>query len=137
VYIDVHNHVIPDAVLRLGEQDSRLGISASDGMFRSPHHVPFPLLPAFHSPQEKVADRKSGPVAVTTRPGAVRVRPGHGRAVGPVRGQQRGNGRFCAHAPTPALAGQPPMQAPGGRRHAEAVAVSAGRGDRHIDRTAA
>ena len=44
VYIDVHNHVIPDAVLRLGEQDSRLGISASDGMFRSPHHVPFPLL---------------------------------------------------------------------------------------------
>ena len=52
MYIDVHNHVIPDAVLRLGEQDSRLGISASDGLFRSPHHVPFPLVPAFHRPPE-------------------------------------------------------------------------------------
>ena len=50
MYIDVHNHVIPDAVLRLGEQDSRLGISVSDGLFRSPHHVPFPLVPAFHRP---------------------------------------------------------------------------------------
>ena len=56
MYIDVHNHVIPDAVLRLAEQDSRLGISAGDGTLRSPHHVPFALQPAFHSPAEKLAD---------------------------------------------------------------------------------
>jgi aminocarboxymuconate-semialdehyde decarboxylase len=56
MFIDVHNHVIPDAVLRLGERDSRLGISSQGGVFQSPHHVPFPLLPAFHSPQEKIAD---------------------------------------------------------------------------------
>lgn len=56
MFLDVHNHVIPDAVLRLAGQDSRLGMSAEGGMFTSPHHVPFPLLPAFHSPQEKVAD---------------------------------------------------------------------------------
>jgi aminocarboxymuconate-semialdehyde decarboxylase len=56
MFIDIHNHVIPDAVLRLGERDSRLGISSQGGVFQSPHHVPFPLLPAFHSPQEKIAD---------------------------------------------------------------------------------
>jgi aminocarboxymuconate-semialdehyde decarboxylase len=56
VYIDVHNHVIPEAVLSLAGLDSRLGVSVDGGVFRSPYHVPFPLLPAFHSPQEKVAD---------------------------------------------------------------------------------
>ena len=56
VYIDVHNHVIPDAVLRLAERDATLGISACGGVFRSPHHVPFPLLAAFRSPEEKMAD---------------------------------------------------------------------------------
>jgi aminocarboxymuconate-semialdehyde decarboxylase len=56
MFIDVHNHVIPDAVLRLGERDSRLGLSSQGGVFQSPHHVPFPLLPAFHSPQAKIAD---------------------------------------------------------------------------------
>lgn len=56
MFIDVHNHVIPDAVLRLAEQDSRLGIRAEAGVFRSPHHVPFQLLAPFHSLAEKLAD---------------------------------------------------------------------------------
>ena len=69
MYIDVHNHVIPDAVLRLAGQDSRLGISASDGMFRSPHHVPFPLQPAFHRPPDKLADGARLEVVVAVQGG--------------------------------------------------------------------
>ncbi|MGH3218684.1 MAG: amidohydrolase family protein [Streptosporangiaceae bacterium] len=56
MYIDVHNHVIPNAVLRLAGQSSNLGISVNRGAFCSPHHVPFPLLRAFHAPEEKLAD---------------------------------------------------------------------------------
>lgn len=56
MFIDVHNHVIPDSVLRLAERDSRLGISTAAGIWHGPNHVPFPLFPAFHNPELKVND---------------------------------------------------------------------------------
>jgi aminocarboxymuconate-semialdehyde decarboxylase len=102
VYIDIHNHVIPDAVLRLGEQDSRLGISAGDGMFRSPHHVPFPLLPAFHSPQEKVADlagRGLWGAVISPAPVLFGYDLAPDAAVALCEASNKGMAEFCAHAP--------------------------------------
>ena len=56
MFLDVHNHVIPDAVLRLGEQEPGLGFSVEGGVWRGPHHVPFTLLDTFRSPEEKIRD---------------------------------------------------------------------------------
>lgn len=56
MFVDVHNHVIPDAALRLGKQDARFGFSVTDGVWQGVHHVPFTLHPAFHSPEEKISD---------------------------------------------------------------------------------
>ncbi|HYA52969.1 MAG TPA: amidohydrolase family protein [Streptosporangiaceae bacterium] len=131
MYIDVHNHVIPDAVLHLGEQDSRLGISASDGMFRSPHHVPFPLLPAFHSPQEKVADlagRGLWGAVISPAPVLFGYDLATDVAVALCEASNQGMAEFCAHAPDRLhwLANLP-MQAPtvAAGMYADAVAASA------------
>jgi aminocarboxymuconate-semialdehyde decarboxylase len=130
VYIDIHNHVIPDAVLRLSGQDSRLGMSADGGVFRSPHHVPFPLLRAFHSPHEKVAD-----LAVRGLWGAV-ISPapvlfGYDLATDAAatlcEASNVGMAEFCAHDPDRLhwLANLP-MQAPGLAAGMYADAVAAG-----------
>jgi len=131
VYIDVHNHVIPDAVLRLAEQDSRLGISAADGVFRSPHHVPFPLRPAFHSPPEKVADlagRGLWGAVISPAPVLFGYDLAPDVAVSLCQASNEGMAEFCAHASDRLhwLANLP-MQAPGraGGMYAEAVAAGA------------
>jgi aminocarboxymuconate-semialdehyde decarboxylase len=102
VFIDVHNHVIPHAVLRLGERDSRLGISADGGVFRSPHHVPFPLAPTFHSPAEKLADLAArGLWGAVISPAPVLF--GYDLAVDAAlalcEASNEGMAEFCAHAP--------------------------------------
>jgi len=56
VFIDVHNHVIPDAVLRLVERDPEFGCSTEGGLWQSRHHVPFPVVSSFHDPAEKLSD---------------------------------------------------------------------------------
>ena len=131
MYIDVHNHVIPDAVLRLAEQDSRLGISVRDGLFRSPHHVPFPLLPAFHSPPEKVADlagRGLWGAVISPAPVLFGYDLAPDVAVSLCQASNEGMAEFCAHASDRLhwLANLP-MQAPGraGGMYAEAVAAGA------------
>ena len=131
MYIDVHNHVIPDAVLRLAEQDSRLGISASDGVFRSPHHVPFGLQPAFHRPSEKLADlagRDLWGAVISPAPVLFGYDLATDAAVGLCEATNAGMAEFCAHAPDRLhwLANLP-MQAPGraGGMYAEAVAAGA------------
>ena len=56
MYLDVHNHVIPDELLAFARRDSRVGFSVTDGIWQGRHHVPFPLHNAFRDPQEKLAD---------------------------------------------------------------------------------
>jgi aminocarboxymuconate-semialdehyde decarboxylase len=131
VYIDVHNHVIPDAVLRLGERDSRLGISVGDGLIRSPHHVPFPLLPAFHSPPEKVADLASRDLwgaVISPAPVLFGYDLATDVAVALCEVSNEGMAEFCAHAPDRLhwLANLP-MQSPevAAAMYADAVAAGA------------
>lgn len=131
MFIDVHNHIIPDAVLRLGGQDSRLGISADGGVFRSPHHVPFPLVAAFHSPAEKLADlaaRGLWGAVVSPAPVLFGYDLAVDAAVALCEASNQGMAQFCAHAPDRLhwLANLP-MQAPAlaARKYAEAVAAGA------------
>ncbi|HUL28439.1 MAG TPA: amidohydrolase family protein [Streptosporangiaceae bacterium] len=130
MYIDVHNHVIPDAVLRLAEQDARLGISAGGGVFRSPHHVPFPLLRAFHSPQEKIADlaaRGLWGAVISPAPVLFGYDLDPGVAAALCEASNEGMAAFCAHAPDRLhwLASLP-MQAPARAAQVYAGAVAAG-----------
>jgi aminocarboxymuconate-semialdehyde decarboxylase len=130
VYIDVHNHVIPDAVLRLGEQDSRLGISADGGVFRSPHHVPFPLLAAFHSPQEKMADlaaRGLWGAVISPAPVLFGYDSPVEAAAALCEASNKGMAEFCGYAPDRLhwLANLP-MQAPALAAGMYADAVAAG-----------
>ena len=130
MYIDVHNHIIPEAVLRLAGRDSRLGISAGGGVFRSPHHVPFPLLPAFHSPQEKVADlagRGLWGAVISPAPVLFGYDLATDVAVALCDASNQGMAEFCAHAPDRLhwLANLP-MQAPGLAAGMYADAVAAG-----------
>lgn len=131
MFIDIHNHVIPDAVLRLAGQDSRLGMSVDDGLFRSPHHVPFQLAVPFHSPAEKLADLDSrGLWGAVISPAPVLF--GYDlpidAAIALCEASNEGMAQFCAHAPDRLhwLANLP-MQAPkvAARMHADAVAAGA------------
>lgn len=131
MFLDVHNHVIPDAVLRLGEQDRRFGLSSHDGVFQSPHHVPFPLLPAFHSPQEKVADlaaRGLWGAVISPAPVLFGYDLATDLAVALCEASNTGMADFCGHAPDRLhwLANLP-MQAPtvAARMLADAVAAGA------------
>jgi aminocarboxymuconate-semialdehyde decarboxylase len=131
MFVDVHNHVIPDAVLRLGEQDSRFGLSSQDGVFSSPHHVPFALSRAFHSPQEKVADltgRGLWGAVISPAPVLFGYDLAADLAVALCEASNAGMAEFCAHAPQRLhwLANLP-MQAPetAARMLAEAVAAGA------------
>jgi aminocarboxymuconate-semialdehyde decarboxylase len=131
VFIDVHNHVIPAAVLQLAGQDGRLGLSAAGGEFRSPNHVPFPLLPAFHSPQEKLADLASRGLwgaVISPAPVLFGYDLAVGAAVALCQASNEGMAQFCAEAPDRLhwLANLP-MQAPpdAARMFAEASAAGA------------
>ncbi len=131
MFLDVHNHVIPDTVLRLAETEGRLGLSVQGGVFRGAHHVPFPLLPAFHSPQEKVADlTERGLWGAVISPAPVLF--GYGLptelAATLCAASNEGMTDFCAHAPGRLhwLANLP-MQDPGlaARMHREAAGAGA------------
>ncbi len=131
MFIDVHNHVIPEAVLRLAEQDSRLGLSSRDGVFSSPHHVPFPLTRAFHSPQEKMADltgRGLWGAVISPAPVLFGYDLAPGLAAALCEASNSGMAEFCGHAPERLhwLANLP-MQAPqaAARMLGEAVAAGA------------
>jgi aminocarboxymuconate-semialdehyde decarboxylase len=139
VYIDVHNHVIPNAVLLLAEQDSRLGISADGGVFRSPHHVPFPLLPAFHSPEEKIADlagRGLWGAVISPAPVLFSYDLATDVAAALCKASNKGMAEFCGYAPDRLhwLANLP-MQAPGlaAGMYADAVAAGTSIADRRLD----
>ena len=131
MYIDVHNHVIPNAVLRLAEQNDKLGIAADGGVFHSQHHVPFPLLAAFHDPGEKLADLTArGLWGAVISPAPVLFGydlPKHA-AIALCDASNEGMAEFCAHAPDRLhwLANLP-MQAPevAAGMYAEAVAAGA------------
>lgn len=130
MYIDVHNHVIPNAVLRLAERDDRLGIAADGGVFHSPHHVPFPLLAAFHSPGEKVADlaaRGLWGAVISPAPVLFGYDLPADAAAALCEASNGGMAEFCAHAPDRLhwLANLP-MQAPGLAAGMYANAVTAG-----------
>ena len=102
VYIDVHNHVIPDTVLRLAGRESSLSISADGGVFRSPHHVPFPLLAAFHSPEEKMADlaaRGLWGAVISPAPVLFGYDLAADVAAALCEASNNGMAQFCAHAP--------------------------------------
>ena len=130
MYIDVHNHVIPNAVLRLAEQDDALGMAADGGVFRSPHHVPFPLLATFHDPEEKLADLAGrGLWGAVVSPAPVLFGydlPTHA-AIALCEASNEGMAQFCAHAPDRLhwLANLP-MQAPEQAAGRSAAAVAAG-----------
>ncbi len=130
MFIDVHNHVIPDAVLRLAEEDSRLGISAGGGVFRSPHHVPFQLLAAFHSPQEKMADltaRGLWGAVISPAPVLFGYDLAVDVAIALCEASNKGMAEFCGHSPDRLhwLANLP-MQAPARAAEMYADAVAAG-----------
>lgn len=131
MFIDVHNHVIPDAVLRLAEQDGRLGISVEDGQFLSPHHVPFTLLAPFRSPAGKLADLDSRGLwgaVISPAPVLFGYDLPEDAAVALCEATNEGMAQFCAEAPDRMhwLANLP-MQSPkvAARLYADAVAAGA------------
>ena len=131
MFIDVHNHVIPVPVLRLAERASGLGLSATGGEFRSPHHVPFPLVPAFHDPAAKLADLAGrGLWGAVISPAPVLF--GYDLASRPAaalcQASNEGMADFCAQAPDRLhwLANLPMQDPPvAGRMFTEAVAAGA------------
>jgi aminocarboxymuconate-semialdehyde decarboxylase len=131
VYIDVHNHVIPNSVLRLAQHDDKLGFAADGGVFRSPRHVPFPLLDAFHDPEEKVADlagRGLWGAVISPAPVLFGYDLATPAAIALCEASNEGMAEFCAHAPDRLhwLANLP-MQAPevAAGMYTEAVASGA------------
>jgi aminocarboxymuconate-semialdehyde decarboxylase len=130
VFIDVHNHVIPVPVLELAERDSSLGLSATGSEFRSSRHVPFPLVPAFHSPADKLADLASRGLwgaVISPAPVLFGYDLASGQAGELCRASNEGMADFCAQAPGRLhwLANLP-MQAPPAAARMFAEAVSAG-----------
>jgi aminocarboxymuconate-semialdehyde decarboxylase len=131
VYVDIHNHVIPDSVLRLGERDPRFGFSIEGGVWRGRHHVPFTLAPAFRSPPEKISDlEQRGLWGAVISPAPVLfgydLEPELAAALCEVTNE--GMADFCAHAPDRLhwLANLP-MQAPeqAAKLYREAVGAGA------------
>ena len=130
MFLDVHNHVIPAAVLRLAERDPGFGISNEDGWLQSPYHVPFPLARTFHDPAEKLAHLDSGGLwGAVVSPAPVLF----GYDLPPDRAgvlsatTNEGLAEFCAHAPERLhWLATLPMQAPDLAAEAYRQAVAAG-----------
>ncbi|HEY4226485.1 MAG TPA: amidohydrolase family protein [Pseudolysinimonas sp.] len=53
---DIHNHVIPKAVLDLVVNDSAYGVKVTDGVWTSTNQGPFPLVDAWHSVDAKLRE---------------------------------------------------------------------------------
>ena len=102
MYLDVHNHVIPDELLAFAGRDSRLGFSVTDGVWQGRHHVPFPLHNAFREPQEKLADltaRRQWGAVISPAPPAFCYDLDPGLAAEACQLTNEGMAQFCAHAP--------------------------------------
>lgn len=130
MYLDVHNHVIPDELLELADRDSRLGFSVTDGMWRGHHHVPFRLQETFRSPEEKMSDlaaRGLWGAVISPAPVAFCYDLDAGLAVTACQVTNEGMARFCEYAPERLhwLANLP-MQAPGEAASVYRKAVAAG-----------
>ena len=130
MYLDVHNHVIPDELLELADRDSRLGFSVTDGMWRGRHHVPFRLQETFRSPEEKMSDlaaRGLWGAVISPAPVAFCYDLDAGLAVTACQVTNEGMARFCEYAPERLhwLANLP-MQAPGEAASVYRKAVTAG-----------
>jgi len=100
--LDVHNHVIPEDVLRLVRADPSFGIDISDGWWRGPDHVPFELLKTFYDPATRLADlERAGLDGAVVSPVITlfmyRLEPD--RAVVFARTVNQGLAEFCAGAP--------------------------------------
>jgi aminocarboxymuconate-semialdehyde decarboxylase len=54
--IDVHNHVIPSPAIELLRRERVYGITVEDGVVSGDNHPPFPLDPAFHDVEAKLAE---------------------------------------------------------------------------------
>lgn len=130
MFIDVHNHVIPDEVLRLADREPRLGISTGGAVWNGPNHVPFPLSGAFADPREKLRDlagRDLWGAVVSPAPPLFGYDLDPDLAVTLCEASNVGMARFCAHAPDRLhwLANLP-MQAPARAAGMYADAVAAG-----------
>jgi aminocarboxymuconate-semialdehyde decarboxylase len=130
LYLDVHNHVIPDELLELADRDSRLGFSVTDGVWRGRHHVPFRLQETFRSPEEKMSDlaaRGLWGAVISPAPVAFCYDLDAGLAVTACQVTNEGMARFCEYAPERLhwLANLP-MQAPGEAVSVYRKAVAAG-----------
>jgi aminocarboxymuconate-semialdehyde decarboxylase len=130
VLVDVHNHVIPEPVLRLADTDSRVGFSVEDGVWRGQHHVPFPLAATFTDPAAKLDDLEArGMWGAVISPAPVLFgydRPGE-VAAAMCEATNQGMADFCGYAPDRYhwLANLP-MQDPGDAAGMYAEAVRAG-----------
>lgn len=130
MFLDVHNHVIPQTVLRLGEQESRLGFSVEGGTWRGQHHVPFPFSPTFHSPEDKVRDlteRGLWGAVISPAPPLFGYDLDPDLAVRLCEATNEGMAQFCEYAPDRLhwLANLP-MQSPEEAARMYAAAVEAG-----------
>jgi len=100
--LDVHNHVIPEDVLRLIRADSSFGIDISDGWWRGPDHVPFELLKTFSDPATRLADlERAGLDGAVVSPAIslfmYRLEPDQAERF--ARTVNEGLAEFCAAAP--------------------------------------
>lgn len=130
MYVDVHNHVIPDALLALADREPALGFSVADGIWQGRHHVPFPLHEAFRSPEQKLSDlaaRGLWGAVVSPAPVAFCYDVGAGLAAEACRVTNQGMAQFCGYAPDRLhwLANLP-MQAPAAAAEVYREAVAAG-----------
>ena len=130
MYLDVHNHVIPDELLAFAEREPRLGFSVTDGIWQGRHHVPFPLHASFRSPAEKMADlegRGLWGAVVSPAPVAFSYDLEPELAAAACRATNEGMAAFCSHAPDRLhwLANLP-MQAPEAAAEVYREAVAAG-----------
>lgn len=100
--VDVHNHVVPEAVLRLAKRDTRVGFTVDGGMWRGRNHVPFPMKVTFTDPHAKLSDlQERGLWGAVISPAPVLFaydRPIE-VAVAMCEATNEGSAEFCSSAP--------------------------------------
>ena len=102
MYVDVHNHVIPDELIALARRDSRLGFEVTGGTWQGRHHVPFPLHNDIRDPKENLADLTARGVwgaVVSPAPVAFCYDLEPGLAAEACRVTNAGMAQFCEYAP--------------------------------------
>lgn len=100
--VDVHNHVMPAEALDLLRSDPVYGVTVDDGVWRGPHHVPFPIAVSFYDPAAKLRamDGRAVVEAVVSPPPALFVYgAGAADAQRLCDAGNEGMARFCAHRP--------------------------------------